>query len=235
MWTSAWGMRIRAMARKAGLNRALAGLLIGRKYEDRFGEALLSAIEPGDTVWDVGANVGVYTARFLASVGPTGKVVAFEPAEACHQAVLDRFKDESRLTAMPMALGGECGTVSMAMETDDLATTHRVVTEGAAVAGPTRLVTIATGESVCREFPGLFPNVVKIDVEGHEGAVMQGMKPLLTDPRLRCVGVEVHFGLLDARNESKTPRRIEEALGAAGYRVAWADPSHIVATRIFRG
>lgn len=36
-------------------------------------------IQPGDTVIDVGANVGRYTTAFAAAVGPTGQVLAFEP------------------------------------------------------------------------------------------------------------------------------------------------------------
>jgi FkbM family methyltransferase len=231
MWTSPLGMKIRSLARNLGLNRVLAGALIGRKYEDRFGAALLAAIRPGDTVWDVGANVGVYTARFLEAAGPAGKVVAFEPAEACSRAIADRFDDDSRLTIMGVAVGDECGSITMAMEADELATTHRVIPAGAQATGPTRSVRIATGASICEEFPGLFPNVVKIDVEGHEGSAVRGMQPMLADPRLRCIGIEVHFGLLDARGENGTPRRIEQALQAAGYAVAWADPSHIIATR----
>jgi FkbM family methyltransferase len=234
MWTSPLGIRIRSVTRSLGLNRVLAGVFTGRKYEDRFGAALLAAIRPGDTVWDVGANVGVYTARFLEAVGPAGKVVAFEPAEACSRAIADRFDDDSRLVIMGLAVGDECGSVTMAMEAEELATTHRVIPAGAQAVGPTRSVRIETGASICEEFPAIFPNVVKIDVEGHEGSAVRGMQPMLADPRLRCIGVEVHFGLLAARGEDATPGRIEQALRTSGYGVTWADPSHIIAKRCSR-
>jgi FkbM family methyltransferase len=231
MWTSPLGTAIRSLARSLGLNRVLARLMIGRKYEDRFGTALLAIIRPGDTVWDVGANVGVYTARFLDAVGPTGKVVAFEPAAACHRAIVDRVGDDPRLTIMGLAVGETCGSITMAMDADQLATTHRVVSEGEQANGLSRRVRIATVASICEESPGLFPNVVKIDVEGHEGSVVRGMQPVLADQRLRGIGVEVHFGLLAARGENSTPRSIEQALKAAGYGVTWTDPSHIMAGR----
>ena len=41
----------------------------------RFGEA----ITLGDAVYDVGANVGVYTLLASSKTGPNGKVYAFEP------------------------------------------------------------------------------------------------------------------------------------------------------------
>ena len=79
--------------------------------------------------------------------------------------------------------------------------------------------------------PELFPNVIKIDVEGHEGAVMDGMYSLLPDRRLRCIGIEVHFGLLDERGESAKPKQMEHTLLQHGFRVRWTDPSHLLAVR----
>src|SRR2546430_4581907 len=42
--------------------------------------AFRSAVRPGTTVLDVGANVGAYTLMFAAWVGDEGRVFAFEPA-----------------------------------------------------------------------------------------------------------------------------------------------------------
>src|SRR5262249_8945806 len=40
-----------------------------------------AAIEPGSCVYDVGANVGIYTLLASVKAGPTGKVYAFEPLD----------------------------------------------------------------------------------------------------------------------------------------------------------
>lgn len=38
-------------------------------YERQFGRVMKSALREGDVVWDVGANVGHHTRRFLDAVG----------------------------------------------------------------------------------------------------------------------------------------------------------------------
>ena len=39
-------------------------------------------VEPGDVVWDVGANVGLFAAAAASRAGPTGRVIAVEADEA---------------------------------------------------------------------------------------------------------------------------------------------------------
>src|SRR5438128_9459358 len=39
----------------------------------------MACVQPGDTIVDVGAFIGLYTIALAKRVGPSGKVVAFEP------------------------------------------------------------------------------------------------------------------------------------------------------------
>lgn len=73
---------LRNLGRALGLNRLFGSLLSRRGYETRFQEAMLAAIRPGDVVWDVGANVGLYSRAFSDIAGPSGKVFAYEPSPA---------------------------------------------------------------------------------------------------------------------------------------------------------
>lgn len=230
MLTSPLAIRCRTVARKIGLTRVLSALLSRGSYEDRFGQALLAAILPGDIVWDIGANVGFYTEVFVEKVGDRGRVVAFEPTAECFEVLCKKFAGDSRVIVHEVALGASDGKVSMVMEPQALAATHRIVLSGRSN-GPVIEVPIRSALSMVREFPDCFPTVVKIDVEGHEGAVIDGFSSMLMDERLRCIGIELHFGLLDERGEPGRPKEIEQTLTAHGFKIRWTDPSHLLAMR----
>lgn len=231
MLTSPWVVRLRGITRQLGLNRWIAMRLSGGGYEDRFGPALQAEVRPGETVWDLGANLGLYTQAFASAVGKNGKVVAFEPTPGCFAALLDRFTGDLRIQIMNVAVGASDGELHMSLDENPLAPTHHIVAGAASEQGRTLAVPVRSAESVVAEQPACFPNLIKIDVEGHEGAVMDGMQALLPDSRLRCIGIEVHFGLLEARGEGHRPKQLEQTLTEHGFKVRWTDPSHMLALR----
>src|SRR5689334_24897053 len=51
-------------------------------YEQEAVTAFLNLIVPGDVVWDIGANVGIYTLLAARETGRAGHVVAWEPSPA---------------------------------------------------------------------------------------------------------------------------------------------------------
>jgi len=127
-----------------------------------------SRISPGMTVWDIGANVGLYTLPAARAVGPGGCVVAFEP-----------MPGNLRLLRRHLALNG-CDRVLVcdAAVSDEPGTLR--MTEGASPsefhADPAgrwniRAITLDgwLGESGTPP-----PDVVKIDVEGSDDAVLRG-------------------------------------------------------------
>jgi FkbM family methyltransferase len=229
--TSPFFNYLRSITRKLGLNKLIGTWIASGRYEDRFGTAFTAEIQRGDTVWDIGANIGLYTAIFCEAVGSQGRVVAFEPVAECFEQLQVRFSNSPQVVLENIAIGSSDGVICMVLEANPLASTHRVLAAGASVGSESIEVEVRSVSSFVRSEPDLIPNVIKIDVEGHEGAVLDGMKELLSDARVRCIGIEVHFGLLDERGESHQPKRMHQLLTHAGYKVRWTDPSHLLATR----
>ena len=225
-----WVVKARSLARKTGAIRLINRLLPARSHERRAHQALTAALRPGDVVWDVGANVGLYSELFCRHVGPEGLVVAFEPSEESCAGIREQLPDCAWLRVENVALG-DADTTGRLVTGADSAENH-VATEadarnGAAVSIP---VEIRRGDTMCGRL-GRVPNVIKVDVEGFEEEVLLGMGELLASPQLRCVLVEVHFAKLEARGQAMAPVRIEKLLGTRGFRTSWVDTSHLFAAR----
>ena len=221
--------QLRGVARSLGINRLVAGIRArGSGYEEDFQEAMLAAVRPGDVVWDIGANVGLYTRRFAELAGATGHVYAFEPSPQNLAKLRAATAEFGQVTVMPVGLGESDGESALLQGADDLGATSRVVEPG--MAGATDIV-VRRGAGLVERGEAKAPTMAKIDTEGFELDVLRGIEPLLADPGFHTLCIEVHFELLDGRGLSGAPRAIEAMLRRAGYAVRWPDMSHIVATR----
>lgn len=198
-------------------------------YEERFHAALVRGVRPGDVVWDVGANVGLYTELFCQWVGETGAVVAFEPGVESCESIQERIPDCAWLKIENAALG-DTDMVGQLMIEEGSVDNH--IAEGGVTDANAKTipVTICRGDTV-RARLNQTPSVVKIDVEGFEEEVLAGFGSMLSAPELRSLFVEVHFSKLEARGRAAAPVRIEKLLKSSGFATMWADASHIVATR----
>jgi FkbM family methyltransferase len=138
---------------------------------------LQSLCEPGDVVIDVGANVG-YTALVAArEVGPTGRVVAVEPAARSFSLLkinaARNFPD--RIAVIQAACDEHDGTATLfvsewsedhnSLRPDPVAVVGKIHEE---------VVPARSLQSICDEFQ-ITPNVVKVDVEGAEWSVLKGL------------------------------------------------------------
>ena len=141
---------LRALARKLGIIpylsrvRAIVNRLRGAaQYEAQFDRAIMDQVRPGDVVWDVGANVGLYTTRLSTLVGSTGRVIAFEPAPACFAQLQRATADFSNVSLLQSALSDQAGQASLSI-TDDPTTGSLF----AASAAHTVQVPVAVGDEV---------------------------------------------------------------------------------------
>lgn len=225
--TNSFVLVARNVGRTLGLNKWIASYLLGGGYETKYDNSFSGALQQGDCVWDVGANVGYYTRLFSERVGERGKVFAFEPSPVNFERLSTACATLDNVTLFQSGLGKENSKLRFQQGTDDLGATSRIVdaeSEGLAV-------DIRSGASLISSEDALLPNAIKIDVEGFEYEVLEGLGEHLKNPGLRVIGVEVHFGILKERGVPRAPQEIEDMLWRNGFSVSWPDSSHILAVR----
>ena len=148
-------------------------------------------VHPGDTVVDVGAHFGIYALLASKLVGAHGRVIAFEPDPV------------SRAQLVRNIEGGRAGNVDVHAEAvSDSAGRGRLGAEslgmGSSTLGDDGIdVETVTLAGFCGRY-GVAPDVLKIDVEGGEAAVLAGASPELL-ANLRAAIVEVHDEMLERR------------------------------------
>jgi FkbM family methyltransferase len=223
-------VKCRNLIRRSEVARSLYQRWMARRdYEENFSNRLLAAIRPGDVVWDVGANVGLYTRRFLER--QAGRVVCIEPAPAAVAQLNATYPADgpygSRVDVLPLALSNVNGAAGFLASGDDV--TNRLV--GANDRGPVIDVPVERADALVARGAAPMPNVVKVDVEGFELEVMQGFGDLLARRELSGVFIEIHFRLLHERSLDHAPGEIERLLKTSGFRTQWLDLSHVEALR----
>ncbi|HVO27022.1 MAG TPA: FkbM family methyltransferase [Candidatus Margulisiibacteriota bacterium] len=127
----------------------------------------------GDTVVDVGANVGVYSLFMGKLVGPGGTVIACEPdpesAGALRANVVRNHLQHVEVVEAAVAdKGGAVDFLS------GLGTVSRIAADGGD--HPSARVTLVTLDAVCRTCNPVF---AKVDVEGFEDLVLRGANQLM--------------------------------------------------------
>jgi FkbM family methyltransferase len=156
-------------------------LLFFGPYEPEITRLLEALVTPGATALDIGANVGIHTITMAKRAG-SGRVLAFEPQPQ----TVERLRANlalnglSQTEVVQVALLDRAGDVSLFAGTDcNRATSSLHEYQGwssTAVEG-------ATLDDVLRERDVQRVDVVKIDVEGFESAVLAGAQTMLRRDR----------------------------------------------------
>ncbi len=178
-------------------------------------EAIHRLLDVGDLAVDVGANIGAMTSLMARRVGPTGRVVAFEPhPEIVEQLVanVNRWKRDpavARIDVHALALSDRSQAMKLFTEAQfDRNKGTASLVPPAAPSASSRIISACRLDDVVSNSNSI--GILKIDVEGHEFEVLRGAERLLTNHRVRDVIFE---------EMEPPPTRVTRLLDSFGYTV----------------
>jgi FkbM family methyltransferase len=162
-------------------------------YEPSFTRHLHSEIRSGDVYADVGAHIGIHAlhvAQRLAERGG-GHVLAFEPAaDSAEKLRAAALRNRLDVRVVQLALSNRSG--ELGLFADERYDSHDAGVRSAHATGR-RVATAAAMTfddwAVQERLDHL--DIVKIDVEGHEAAVLEGMRHSLARFAPRAVYIEI--------------------------------------------
>jgi FkbM family methyltransferase len=171
-------------------------LLLDGWWEANYMAAFGRLLRPGQTVLDVGANHGIYALVAAKRVGPQGRVFAFEPNPGVCELLRASVSVNGLgdiVQVVQAAVADAEGDAELQFDEHWAAAGHlrpenqekRAAREhGVARSERVRLVSV---DGFFRAKP-FAVDVVKIDAEGSEGLVLEGMKQVIErSPRLRIM------------------------------------------------
>jgi FkbM family methyltransferase len=198
----------------AGVKRTLGMSNDLAQFEPETLRWIDSVLKPGEIVWDIGANVGLYTSYFGKVEGAT--VYAFEPS-AVTFGLLSRNLDANnvissgKVKAINAALSDSTGFIELSVvswEPGFTSTTNEDEREERFGEAVGKQSCIAFSGQDFASLTGHKPDHVKIDVDGAEMAVLSGLRPLL--PNLSSLLIEVE-GSLEKRFDTEILPMLTEA------------------------
>ncbi|NJO87136.1 MAG: FkbM family methyltransferase [Lewinella sp.] len=145
---------------------------------------LLHFLRPDDFFIDVGANIGSYTILAASEVG--ARVLSFEPIPLTYAHLQQNIKInqlEPLVTAHNLGLGAAAGSLSFTKGLDTMNHVDPTASPGS-LSVPIQTLDALTTLST--------PTLLKIDVEGFEMAVLQGMPQTLASPSLKAIIIEIN-------------------------------------------
>ncbi|MGO9209639.1 MAG: FkbM family methyltransferase [Terriglobales bacterium] len=178
-------------------------------HEPHMQSSFLRLLRPGSVVYDVGAHLGFHALFCGLAVGPSGRVIAFEPDPLCRESLSRQVAANPNLpvAVLPYALSDRHAQLHFYSSRGS--GQSRIHAEGKLVVEATTIDTLVGAGEIPK------PDLIKIDVEGHEGAVLRGATATLL--RHRPV-------ILCDYNDGTTLDVVRDFLKPLGYEVSSGPP-----------
>lgn len=213
------------------------GMYLGL-YERPTIRAMKGFLRPGDTVIDVGANLGYLSAVAASLVGPTGQVYSFEPVPQYFQRLqrLAQLNPAYRIVPVQAAAGEKGGTAVIRTSITSIGANTIIPGHGVEEeVADTMEVPVVRLDAWIRDASLSRIALIKIDTEGFEFPVLRGLQEFFeTVEAPPPIIVEIHpeaYPLL-----GYTLFDLAEYMGRYGYRAyrldaRGRDPVDVTAVR----
>jgi FkbM family methyltransferase len=169
-------------------------------FEDEL-RFLRGVLTSGSTIFDIGANYGVYATSLARVAGPHGRVIAFEPASVTASFLAETIAANGfrNIELVRAALSSESGKLRLTInENSEL----NSLTRSAESAGQSELVDVVTLDAQVAQLGMHGVDFVKIDAEGEESNILRGGRQFLAEqsPLIQFevkAGTDVNLQLVD--------------------------------------
>ena len=201
-------------------------LIVDGIWEPKNTEIFQKIINPGWTIYDVGANVGYFTLLFAKCAGPRGRIIAFEPAKNNFEALTRNIELNPSLSdtikTEPIALSNKTGRVLLVLDDKGNVGSTRCLERRPETSDESdgHWAQSLPADEYRRDIRGGRIDLIKIDVEGHELKVLEGMLGTLGSAFPPILAIEVRKDTLAGAGVS--PEGLYNFTSSTGYTpVTW--------------
>lgn len=189
-------------------------------WEKPLTDAFIERLRPGMTVVDVGANYGYYTLLAAGIVGTSGHVHSFEPNARTFELLMKNVQVnwlETIVSAHPLAALDSRKQVELHIPNEFQGRTTLFVPDGGPACAQSSFIEAAPLDEIITSKVDL----IKIDAEGSEPLVFEGMQRILGNNPDLTIFMEFNIPLL---RQTVDPRTFLNRIRQLGFSMKWFTP-----------
>jgi len=173
-----------------------------------------ATLKDGDTVIDIGANIGCFTVMAASIVGNSGRVIAIEPNPETYQQLCRNIElnNLSNVTPLNLAIGANNQPIELYISDNSLYSSFYAKVDKHQIIGKKIAVNSETLESLMEQLKIQEVQLLKLDCEGAEYQILDSISPSLAS-RIKQVSMEVH------EISEREPQEIQDKLSNLGFQV----------------
>jgi len=187
-------------------------LVIQQKtYEKETRDMIIKELRKDDIVVDCGANIGYFSLFMAELVGKNGKVIAFEPEPSNFKLLKHNIKvnNYENIIPMPFAVSDKLGSTNLKLEST---VAHYLTEEKTKDSIQVDAITL---DSYFENYQKKI-RLVKMDVEGYESEIINGMRNMIKNNDLRLV---VEFSNYTQMHTNHKPVKLLELIDELGFEI----------------